>query len=63
MADNIKFTPIRGKQAKIDQLPVVDGHVYFATDTGRIFTDTSRGRILLGNNGVALFYANDPSPI
>lgn len=60
MANNsIRFVPIRGTEEQINAYEKRNGQFYIATDTGKIFADiSSEERIVLGNSGVALHYAN-----
>ena len=37
MSNNIDFVPVRGKEATILSQTPIDGYIYVATDTGRIF--------------------------
>ena len=37
--NNTKFQVIRGLDATIQDLEIVDGHLYFATDSGKIYLD------------------------
>jgi hypothetical protein len=54
-----KFRPVRGKEEKILNQEVTDGFFYIATDTGRIFIDTSEGKVSVGGGaGASLFYAD-----
>ena len=50
---NTEFRPVRGTQATIDALPITDGYVYYAVDTGRIYMDKSDERISMGGGGAA----------
>jgi len=53
-----KFRPVRGKEEKILSQEITNGYFYLATDTGRIFIDTSDGRVSVGGGaGASLFYA------
>ena len=52
MNDKIRFMPVRGTDAAIQQLAYNDGKVYFTTDTGKIYMDKDGQRILMGNSGV-----------
>lgn len=52
------FRPVRGTQTKIDNFPITDGYVYFATDSGRIYLDKDGERINVGGGaGASIFYA------
>ena len=50
---NTEFRPVRGTQASINALPITDGYVYYAVDTGRIFMDKGDQRISMGGGGAA----------
>lgn len=50
------FRPVRGKEERIQQLPVTDGYVYYAYDTGKIFIDKDTTRITMGSAGSAIYY-------
>ena len=68
MGDKIKFIPVYGKKASIDEQVKKPGHIYFSTDSGEIFLDKSEDeRIRIGgtSSGASLFYSsqggeNDP---
>lgn len=52
------FRPVRGTQTKIDNFPITDGYVYFATDSGRIYLDKDGERVNVGGGaGASIFYA------
>jgi hypothetical protein len=36
---DIRFRPVRGRESIIKDQAVVDGNIYFATDSGKIFID------------------------
>ena len=40
-----------------------EGYIYMVKDSGQIFMDADGKRILLGNNGVSLFYGADEKPV
>jgi hypothetical protein len=40
MSSNPIFTPVQSTEATIKSLDVQNGHLYFATDTGRMYLDT-----------------------
>lgn len=44
----MKFTPVRLAQSQLAQLPVVDGQLIFAWDTGNVYVDTAYGRFQQG---------------
>jgi hypothetical protein len=55
----IRFKPVRGTAAKIDTIPINDGSIYYAYDTGKIFLDQGNKRVLMGGgSGSAIFYGN-----
>ena len=54
-----KFRPYRGLDRIIKDLPIQQGYIYFATDTGRIYLDYENQRLTMGGNGASLYYAND----
>lgn len=58
----IRFNPIRGKESAVFNRPYQDGNLLFAEDTGKIYLDANDERILMGSNGVALFYGHDEKP-
>ena len=54
--DEVRFIPVRGEEEVILAMPYVDGKVYFATDTKRIYID-ARGQSKIpmggaGNSGI-----------
>lgn len=60
MANNARFTPIRGNENQILNQPKINGQILFTKDTGKIFLDINdKERILVGNSGVSLFYTNE----
>ena len=46
-----KFKPVRGTEAQIKNCEHRDGYLYFATDTGKMYLDTSERRIMVGGSG------------
>lgn len=44
----MKFTPVRLAQSQLAQLPIVDGQLIFAWDTGNVYVDTAYGRFQQG---------------
>lgn len=50
---NIPFRPVRGTEAAIATMPIVDGYVYYAVDSGRIYMDRDDERISMGGGGAA----------
>ena len=57
--NNTKFKVIRGLDATIQALEIVDGHLYFATDSGKVYLDYKGERITMGGSGASLYYAED----
>ena len=55
------FRPVRGKDEKIQTLPVTDGYVYYAYDTGKIYIDKDSTRIAMGSAGSAIYYGEAES--
>ena len=55
---NIPFRPIQGSEDIILKQDIYPGHVYFATDSGKIFLDTETERIAVGGGGVAVLYSS-----
>lgn len=63
---NLPFIPIKGTENDIISLPPQEGRVYFATDTGRIFLDTSNtlnDRKTMGGAGISVYFADEHQPI
>ena len=56
------FRPVRTQENKLTNQSIKDGYIYVTTDTGKIYLDYKDERILLGSNGVSLFYGLDPAP-
>ena len=55
--DNI-FRPVRGTEEKINEFPITNGYVYFATDTGHIYLDKNGERIPVGGGkGASIYYS------
>ncbi len=61
------FQPVRGPQADIIRMPIREGYVYFAYDSGRIYLDKDGARYLMsskssgggdGMGGTGIIYAN-----
>ena len=64
MAD-VKFQPVRGPQEQINRMPIREGWLYFAYDSGRIYLDKNGTRYLMSNKssgggegGTGIIYAN-----
>ena len=45
------FKPVYGTEEKILQLPIAEGYLYFASDTGKIFLDAGNVRKQVGGSG------------
>ena len=61
MADKIKFWPVRGTEDQILAQDIVDGKIYFAYDTNKIYLDAGGERHLMGGgsgNGSGITYAH-----
>lgn len=58
----VKFVPVRGLDSRIKNNPVSDGHVYFATDTGKIYVDSQGKRVTMGTAGAAIYYGLNEKP-
>lgn len=54
----VSFRPLRGTEEKILAGPAIDGYIYFATDTGKIFLAKDYEFIPMGGGGVAVLYAD-----
>ena len=52
------FNPVQGLESVIFGSDHAPGTLYFATDTGKMILDTIDNRIVLGNTGADIFYAN-----
>lgn len=46
-----RFRVYRGLEADISHIPITDGYLYFATDTGNIYIDVQDKRKSMGGNG------------
>ena len=58
--NSVKFRPVRGLDNKIQEMDYIDGFIYFATDTGKIYIDANnQNKVLMGGGGAALLYAYD----
>ena len=51
-----KFRPIRGIEDAIKALPITNGQLYFALDSGKIYVDTETERISVGTSGASIYY-------
>ena len=58
MADDVIFYPVRGTQATINRLPIKEGWVYFAYDSGNIYIDKDGARFPMGNSSAGIIYAH-----
>lgn len=60
------FVPCRGLEediASLAKVPYIDGRVYFAYDTNKIFFDAKGERHVMSGDGITFVYGNDPAPI
>ena len=57
MNSSLSFNPVQGAESKIKLHTITDGNIYFATDTGKMFLDTSGKRISVGGAGAAIYYS------
>lgn len=55
---DVRFRPIRGTEASIEKASIVDGRIYFATDSGKMFMDKDKSRIPIGGGTSGIHYAN-----
>ena len=55
---SIPFRPFQGTESLIEKQTRYPGHVYFATDSGKIFLDTETDRLVVGGGGVSILYAS-----
>lgn len=58
MADKFVFQPVRCLQEKLNELPIDNGKIYFAYDTGSIYLDMADERKSMGNSSSGIIYAN-----
>lgn len=59
-----KFKVVRGTEERIQEYPYVDGHVYFAIDSGRMYLDVQNERVPVGGgNGVVIHYGKIPEDL
>ena len=59
-----KFKVVRGMEEVIKDLPVIDGYVYFAYDSGRMYMDVNGERVPVGGgNGVVIHYGKIPEDL
>ena len=61
---NTKFKVVRGLEETIKDLPIIDGYVYFAYDSGRMYMDVNGERVPVGGgNGVVIHYGQIPEEL
>lgn len=58
MSNKLFFNPVRGTEASIENFKITEGFIYFATDSGKIYLDTDKERIIAGGKGAAVLYSN-----
>ena len=59
-----KFKVVRGLEDVIKDLPIIDGYVYFAYDSGRMYMDVNGERVPVGGgNGVVIHYGQIPEDL
>lgn len=60
-----KFKVVRGTEENIQSMPYIDGYVYFAVDSGRMYLDAKgENKIPVGGgNGVVIHYGRIPSDL
>ena len=51
MPEKIVFQPVRGTENAIKRMPIAEGYLYFAYDTGKIYIDKSGSRYLMSSVG------------
>ena len=57
--NSTSFRPVRGTEKTIETLPITNGYVYFATDSGKMYLDKETERIQIGGgSGAVIFYGN-----
>lgn len=49
--DRTRFRVYRGTEASISNIPITDGYLYFAIDTGKIYIDLADKRKTMGGSG------------
>lgn len=57
MSNKIPFIPVYGTEDKISNQSYSEGHVYFSTDTKKIYLDANKSRLSMGGN-TGIYYAN-----
>ena len=57
--NRVPFKPVRGEEASLLAMEPINGYVYFATDTGKIFLGSEGEFKVMGGSGASLFYASD----
>lgn len=59
-----KFKVVRGTEERIQEYQYVDGQVYFAIDSGRMYLDVKGERVPVGGgNGVVIHYGLIPEDL
>jgi hypothetical protein len=61
----LPFIPIVAPESKISNKDIQNGCLYFATDTGKMYLDTSNQRISVGGSGgggASIYYGNVKDP-
>ena len=57
----LPFTPVKTTDERVHQSDILNGCVYFATDTGKIYMDMDNERTTLGGSGAAVLYCTSSS--
>lgn len=56
------FRPVKGSEERIQSMPITNGYVYFAIDTGHIYVDSDgQRRSVGGGQGASIYYATSTS--
>lgn len=69
MSSNPIFIPVQGSELQISKTEELEGRLYFATDSGKMYLDTNKGRIKVGGSGdgsstgVGIHYGNAKKPV
>ena len=58
MSNRLPFIPAMGKDSDIQNAAYSEGHLFFATDTGKIYLHNEGQKISMGGGGVSVLYAN-----
>jgi hypothetical protein len=53
-----RFMPVRGTYNQIKKMPIREGWLYFAYDTGNIYIDKNGTRYLMGGSSSGILYAH-----